>query len=344
MFNFKEAQLEQLSIHFIGNASDDEGMQLSKELVQVDADITALLKAYFLKPFKEQGLFTFHHESDINLNEIFHYASAIFDDPESLFLQSLNIAKHLYEASKHPNIKPGELYISYFDECVINGEVVEALGIFKSESKDTYLKVFPKNGGFGVEGQEGININKLDKGCLIFNTERDSGYRVAVVDNTNKSSEAHYWMSQFLNVRPNEDSYYHTKNYISLCKDFAEEAFPEADKVDKIDLVNNTVEFFSKKEAFNIEEFNNEVMQDENMIEKFQNYKEAFQETNDVPSYDEFDISKPAVKQSKKFIKSVIKLDKNFHVYVHGNRQNIVRGFDEQLDMNTYTLYFKDES
>ena len=344
MFSFKEAQLEQLAIHYIGNSSDEEGMQLSKELVSVDADITSLLKSYFLKPFKEQGSFTFHHESDINLNEVFHYASAIFDDPDSLFLQSINIAKHLYESSSHPNIKPGELYITYFDECIINGEVVEVLGLFKSESKEKYIKVFSNNGNYDVNSDEGININKLDKGCLIFNTERDSGYRVAIVDNTNKSSEAQYWMSQFLNLKPNEDSYYHTKNYISLCKDFAEEAFPEADKVDKIDLVNNTVEFFSKKEAFNIEEFNNEVMQEESMIEKFQNYRETFQETNDVPSYDEFEISKPSLKQSKKNIKSVIKLDKNFHVYVHGNRQNIVRGFDEQLEMNTYTLYFKEEN
>lgn len=344
MFSFKEALLEHLAIHFIGNAADDEGMELSKSLVSVDTDITSLLKSYFLKPFKEQGLYTFHHESDLNLNEIFHYASTVFDDPSSLYLQSINIAKHLYESSSHPNIKSGELYVGYFDECIINGEVVEVLGIFKSENKETYLKVFPKNDGFEVEGEKGININKLDKGCLIFNTEKESGYRVAVVDNTNKSSEAQYWLSQFLNLRPNEDSYYHTKNYISLCKDFAEEAFPEADKVDKIDLVNNAVEFFSKKEAFNVEEFNNEVMQDESMIEKFQNYKETFQETNDVPTYDEFEISKPAVKQSKRFIKSVIKLDKNFHVYVHGNRQNIVRGFDEQLDMNTYTLYFKEEN
>lgn len=344
MFSFKEAHLEQLAIHFIGNAANEEGMQLSKELVTVDQDITSLLKSYFLKPFKEQGLYTFHHESDINLNEVFHYASAIFDDPDSLFLQSVNIAKHLYESSSHPNIKPGELYVTYFDECVINGDVVEVLGIFKSESKEKYIKVFSDQGNYNVESEEGININKLDKGCLIFNTEKESGYRVAIVDNTNRSNEAQYWMNQFLNLRPNEDSYYHTKNYISLCKDFAEEAFPEADKVDKIDLVNNAVAFFSKKEAFNIEEFNSEVMQDETMIEKFQNYKEVFQETNDVPSYDEFEISKPAVKQSKRFIKSVIKLDKNFHVYVHGNRQNIVRGYDEQLDMNTYTLFFKEEN
>jgi len=344
MFNFKEAQLNQLAVHFIGNAAEEEGMSLSKQLVQVDADITSLLKSYFLKPFKEQELYTFHHESDLNLNEVFHYASAVFDDPDSLYLQSVNIAKHLYESSSHPNIKPGELYIGYFEECVINGEVVEVLGIFKSENKDTYLKVFPKGDGFGLEGEQGININKLDKGCLIFNTEKETGYRVAMVDNTNKSNEAQYWTSSFLHIVPNQDSYYHTKNYITLCKDFAQEAFPEADKVDKIDLVNNAVEFFSKKESFDIEEFNNEVMQDETMIEKFQGYKKTFQETNDVPAFDEFDISKQAVKQSKRFIKSVIKLDKNFHVYVHGNRQNIVRGFDEQLNMSSYTLYFKEES
>jgi len=344
MLNFKEAQLEQLAIHFIGNAADEEGMQLSKSLVSVDDEIATLLKSYFLKPFKEQELYTFHHESDLNLNEVYHYASAIFNDPASTFLQSVNIAKHLYESSSHPNIKQGELYVGYFDECVINGEVVEVLGIFKSENKDTYLKVYPKAGGFGVEGEAGININKLDKGCLIFNTEKESGYRVAVIDNTNKSSEAQYWITQFLNIRPNEDSYYHTKNYLSLCKEFAEEAFPESDKVDKIDLVNTAVEFFSKKETFDIEEFNNEVMQEPSMIEKFQQYKGTFQETNDVPQYDEFEISKQAVKQSKRGIKSVIKLDKNFHVYVHGNRQNIVRGYDEQLDMNTYTLYFKEES
>ncbi|MDR0604368.1 MAG: hypothetical protein LBG80_08720 [Bacteroidales bacterium] len=40
------------------------------------------------------------------------------------------------------------------------------------------------------ESEKGININKLDKGCLIFNTERENGYIVAVVDNTNKGTDA----------------------------------------------------------------------------------------------------------------------------------------------------------
>ena len=344
MLNFKEAQLEKLAVHFIGSVAEQEGMKLSKSLVDVDSEVKSLLKNYFLKPFKEQGLYTFHHETDLALNEIFHYASSIFNDPDSLLLQSVNMAKHLYEASAHPMIKPGEFYVAHFEECVLNGEVVDVLGLFKSENKESYLKVFPLNGGYEVEKDEGISINKLDKGCLIFNTERETGYRVAVIDTTNKSNEAQFWKNKFLNVKPNADSYYHTQNYIALCKEFAEEAIPEADKVDKIDLVNNAVTYFSKNDSFNIETFEDEVMQEAGVIERFQNFKDSFGEAENMPLYDEFEISKQAVKQSKRYIRSVIKLDKNFHVYVHGNRQNIVRGYDDQTGMNTYTLYFKEES
>jgi hypothetical protein len=40
-------------------------------------------------------------------------------------------------------------------------------------------------------------INKLDKGCLIFNTEWENGDIVTVVDNTNKGVDAQYWIDVF---------------------------------------------------------------------------------------------------------------------------------------------------
>jgi len=40
---------------------------------------------------------------------------------------------------------------------------------------------------------------------------------------------------------------------------------------------------------------------------------------------DEFDISKEALKRQTRFLKSVLKLDKNFHIYIHGNRELINR-------------------
>ena len=58
----------------------------------------------------------------------------------------------------------------------------------------------------------------------------------------------------------------------------------------------------------------------------------------------EFEISPQAVRYSKRFIKSVIKLDKNFHIYVHGSRDRINKGFDPEKGLNYYQVYFDEET
>jgi hypothetical protein len=40
----------------------------------------------------------------------------------------------------------------------------------------------------------------------------------------------------------------------------------------------------------------------------------------------------------------VIKLDKNFHIYVHGNRELIEKGYDEVLQKHYYKIYFDQEA
>ena len=59
---------------------------------------------------------------------------------------------------------------------------------------------------------------------------------------------------------------------------------------------------------------------------------------------EQFDISSSAVKRQSRGLKSVIKLDKNFHIYVHGDRQRIQRGFDEASGLHYYQLFFDDEA
>ncbi|MFN6039537.1 MAG: nucleoid-associated protein, partial [Bacteroidota bacterium] len=39
----------------------------------------------------------------------------------------------------------------------------------------------------------------------------------------------------------------------------------------------------------------------------------------------------------------VIKLDKNFHIYVHGKHEFIEKGFDEEKGKKFYKLYFDSE-
>lgn len=344
MLNFKNTELQQLVVHHVGNKTDAEGIKTSKNETKVDEDIKGLLNKYFLKPFKADTFYQFQHNSDIKLNEIYNYASSVFSDPDSLYLQSVNIAKQLYDCSSHPMIKSGELYVCFFEQCVIEDEICDAIGIFKSENKETYLKVYPKQGDFAIEKEEGININKLDKGCLIFDTEKEAGFKVAIIDNTNKGEEARYWKDDFLNLKPCENTFYHTKNFIHMCKDFVEETFTESPKADQLEMLNNSVEYFNKNDQFNIREFKEEVMQAPEIMDSFDEYKSQYAEEKQIPVFDEFDISTPAVKHAKKFIRSVIKLDKNFHVYVHGNRENIDRGFDETRNQNFYTLYFNEES
>ncbi len=342
-----EVQLESIILHKVGNKSREEGLKLSKGELKLDGFVKELLMKYFLSPFKQDEYFNLHHESDINLNEVFSFCAAIFDNPETFRENSVNLAKHLYEQSNHPKIKEGEFYVTYMKDLVVHGEAVDAIGLFKSESRETYLKVYPNGDNFDIDSEDGVNINKLDKGALIFNTDRDKGFMVATVDNLNKGNEAQYWREEFLRLKSREDIYFHTSNMINLCKNFVEEHLPEQfemNRADQADLLNKSASYLREKESFNIKEFQQEVIAHPDLIESFQEYKTQYASNNDVPIYDEFDISATAVKKQSKIMKSVIKLDKNFHIYVHGQASQIVKGYDDAKGMHFYQLFFNEES
>ncbi len=341
------ASISAIAVHFAGNRSAEEGIRQSRALLETTDEVKALLQQYFLSPFKSSEYFTFQHESSLELNEVYTYVRAIFDDPSSLYEQSVHLVKHLYESSNHPKIKPGELYVVYFDEYMLNGESVEAVGLFKSESKEPFLKVYPSGENYTVENEEGINISKLDKGCLIYNTEPELGYMVSVVDHTGKSVEAQYWIDQFLHLKQREDAYFHTREALNLCKNFVTQKLPESfevSKADQVDLLNKSVKFFKEKERFNLEEFAGEVMKQPEIIEKFKEYKADYEESHDVDVSQDFSISEQAVKKQARVLKSIIKLDKNFHIYVHGKREFIIKGFDQASGMHFYQLFFNEEN
>lgn len=343
----EELLIDKICVHYVGNKGNNDALMLSKQELAVSDEIRAILINYFAGRFTSEEYFRFHHDTDLNLNEVYHYVSAIFDAPETLFEHSVSLAKHLYEQSIHPKIKAGEFYVVRFRNCLVNGETVDAIGLFKSENKDTFLRIYPSGdgNGFEIESETGININKLDKGCLIFNTGREDGYTVSVVDNTNRS-EARYWVDDFLRVRQLQDEYYNTHNIMSLCKDFVTKELPrnfDVSKADQADLLNKSIQFFKEKETFDMGDFAEEVIAQPDVIESFNSYKEAYAKERDIEFVDSFDISDTAVKKQARILKSVIKLDKNFHIYVHGNNQYIKKGFDEATGMHYYQLFFKEE-
>lgn len=343
----EEASLERLVIHKTGNKSREEGIKFSKSPVQFGEAIKDLLIRYFLSPFGKNEYFNLHHDADLNLNEVYHFSCAIFDDPGSFYLNSVNLANHLYESSVHPKVKAGEFYVAYLKNLIVDGEEVDAIGLFKSESRETFLKVFPTTDNFSIEHEDGININKLDKGCLIFNTERENGFVVATVDNLSKSSEALYWMDGFLKLSQRNDDYFQTSQTLNLCKEFVSGKMPEVFDIDRpaqAELLNKSMKFFREKDEFVMEEFMSEVFTEPAVIETFNEYRRDYETERDVKISEDFEISGQAVKRMSKVYKSIIKLDKNFHIYVHGNRDNIEKGYDEERGMPFYRLFFREES
>ena len=198
-----------------------------------------------------------------------------------------------------------------------------------------------------VESDFGFGLNKLDKGCLILNTEKERGYVLSVVDNTNRGGEAQYWMDDFLHCRQRKDEYYNTQSMLTLCKEFVTdympEQFEEVSKADQAEILNRSVNFFKENKTFEMEDFKQEVIGNEELIESFDTYKEEFQQANDMVVPDSFGISDSAIKKQSRNFKSVIKLDKNFHVYVHGDTKRIKKGVDPETGLNYYQLFFEEE-
>jgi len=348
MLNFSNAELDHLAGHFVGNQTLDEELRLSNNKMEnLDESVLSLLLQYFTFPFKNSGeYFHLRHDTDLALNEVYSYITHIFDNQNTFTEQSQNLAKHLFEKSTHPKIKAGDMYVAYFTDCGVEDEVVDCIGIFKSESKEQYIKVFSQNENYEMQADEGLNIHKLDKGCLIFNTEKEKGYLVVLVDNLNKQEGAQYWKEEFLKVKPREDSYFHTQGYMKLYNNFVQDKLKleyDMTKTDEIDIQNRTVNYFKEKETFDFQEFANDVIQQPEIIDKFRDYKQDYQEKHEETFADEFAISVKAVKKQAKFYKSIIKLDKNFHIYVHGNKELIERGVDEISGMNYYKLLFTEE-
>lgn len=351
MISSFEASLEQLSVHKAGNKAQDEYFVLSDAPLSINDDLlNNLLMTYFLKPFeKVNEVYRFMHSSnDLELNEVYHFAKQCFQNPAQFHEISQQLTRHLYDVSMHPKIKSGELYVALFEAVQIEGELHQALGIFKSETKETYLKVYPDAGGFNLSyEQEAINIQKLDKGCLILNTDVEEGFKVVVIDQKNKTQDAAvYWKDDFLKLKIRNDSYQQTANVLGLYKNFVNEKIDEDFEIsrpDKIDLLNKSMKYFKEKEAFNFEEFSNEVIGNEKAADSFKSMVQSYEQEFDAPLSNGFEISGQAVMKQKSSYKSVLKLDKNFHVYIHGDRSLLDQGFDENRGMKYITLYYKEE-
>jgi hypothetical protein len=348
MIDFTRAQLTHCAIHFVGNKGIGEELTCSEKTFEFKDDfVKETVLRYFLSPFKIDIYHQFKGKVDVSLDSVANAAEDLFSSRKDFIGISKKVASHLYNQSMHPRINGGEFFVCYFADAMVDGELTDAVGFFKSENKETFLKVYQHVDEFDMDCENGINIHKLDKGCLVYNLDKNNGYKMSIVDTNNRVAEcALYWEEDFLNAKIKANGYYHTKNFMDASRGFCEEILTEANDVEKKDqmmMLNKSTSYFKEKDKFNLKDFEREVLVQPEIIEAFNDYRGDFNKRMDLTAIDEFDVSQTAVKKNTKYMSSVVKLDKNFHIYIHGKHEFVERGFDEERGMKFYKLYYVNE-
>jgi hypothetical protein len=349
MINLFNTHIESLSIHRVGNKSRNEALFLSENQYGLNDEIVPLLKEYFLKPFrdKEENYFQFAHDVDLEYNEMFNIATEAFLDPSKIHEISKKITTHLFEQSNHPHIKNGEVYVTHLTNISIDNNVVDAIGIFKSEIKSDFLQFEEKGTTLEMILQQGINLNRLDKGCLIFNYKKEEGYKILTVDSNRY--DARYWLEHFLSVDAFQDENFKTKKYLKFCQDFAKEVvFPAEDKKEEVMFMNRAVNHFAKNDQFEETNFLNEVIDNPDLISEFKNYKIDKGEKYSIEDLTSFPIANAAVSDARRTMKNVINLDTNIQIKLdfinpESAEKYVEKGWDEEKQMYYYLVYFNKE-
>lgn len=345
---FTEARVDRLAVHYTGNKQNGGALVVSRQEQDPRDDIREKLREALLQKFTNcHERYAFHHPSSLEFNEVYNFVQHIFREPATFYELSLKIAAHLFEVSVHPKIKPGELYIILFSNILLDDRSVNAIGLFKAETKTLFADLIPSMDDLDLQLKEGSELSRLDKGCLILNQEEREGYELIIFDANGKGEEAVYWKDKFLSVMVRQNEFLQTHGFLSMTKDYVTQHLPdefEVSKTEQLDILNRSMDYFKTHGNFNKSEFEEEVLHHVDLIDSFRKYDENYRKENQLHQLGEFEISPQAVKKQARIFKSVIKLDKNFHIYIHGDRQLIEKGYDDALQKHYYKIYFEQET
>ena len=349
MINLFSTHIESLSIHRVGNKSRNEAIFLSESPYKMDDEITPLLKEFFLKPFreKEENYFHFSHETDLEFHELYNSVTKVFDNPQNIHEESRKIASYLYNQSEHPHIKSGEVYVAYLEGVQLDNIKMDAIGIFKSELKQDFLQFSEEGNQLDAMLQHGVSLNKLDKGCLIFNSEKEEGYKILSVDSNRYDTR--YWLESFLGVEALADDNFHTKKYLKFCQDFAKDVvLPAEDKKQEVMFMNRAVNHFAKNDTFEETAFMNDVIDNPDLLPEFRHYKAEKAPKYSIEDLTTFPIVNTAVTAARKKIKNVINLDTHIQIKLdfinpESAEKYVEKGWDEEKQMYYYLVYFNKE-
>lgn len=275
MIKVKEIKIA--TIQVVGNKTRGEGLSAASVLADV-SESSEFLTKLVEKSFAMDDLKRFSYIESVELNPVYQFVSKMFDDKEAFLKQSVNIATFLYDQSVHPNIRNGELYVLLL-ECEYKKETVEAIAILKSEKKDPFLATDNDGREISVRTIYGTGLKGLDKGCLVLNVERENGYVVGTVDNTNNGSDAQYWTDSFLHVTNCDDDYHETVKLTEMLTAFSKQV-AEQNAAEGAVVAKKATELLKKGEAVQVEELTDKICATDEQREQFVTFRQEFEDAH----------------------------------------------------------------
>ena len=348
MIKRTQASISKCIIHKVGNKFNNTKNAFSENEVHFDEASYELMLPFLLRPFGSVvQSYRFNHHADISLNEINTYSSQIFSNEDDFIENSKHIVKHLFEQSNSAQIKTGDVLVVLFEGIEYNDITTNALGIFKIENKVNFFQTYLENNSYDVLVQKGINSKKVDKGCLILNQTDAEGNIVLSADNNNY--DAQYWTNHFLNIKYADDANSHTQQYIELCKDFSEDILKISyGNQEQNAFLAKTIDFFKEHEIVKVEEFKEDIFEEDKHKSLFDDYKKTFEGEKDLVIRNQFDVSDLVLNKEKKKIKTEIKLDTHIQIKLDidapdASSEYLERGYDDEKKMHYYKVFFNAE-
>ena len=319
----------------VGNKNNGDGISFSDELCKLEGVEDYLVKL-IKSSFKFDDWKQFTYIDELELNPAYRFVSKMFEDKQCIIKQANNLARHLYEQSIHPNIKIGEFYVVYLEHCEFEGTETDAIGLFKSEIRETVLTVKMDSNRLVLSPEIGMSLKKLEKGAIIFNVDKENGFKVAVVDSTSNKSDTRYWIDNFLHVQNCKDDYHQTQELSELCAGYIEQ-LREKSVVDCAIAARKTSEILASKETIEVERLPSLLCETEEQMADFLEYKEAYEQVHGQLSLQVKVIPK-AVKLKNLKKMNTLKLGSDFEVKVLKSTAQLEKG--KEKGRNYYKLYY----
>jgi hypothetical protein len=340
MKEFTKSVISRLSIHQIGPEPDS--VHFGQGPVELNPEAAKRIAEVLLKGFNLDARYQFEENGNGAGMSVKNLVENFFQRNDNFHELSIELAKEWIQAQPE-TVKFHEMIVCEYQNLFIDGKMYPGLGIFLINTKENFLTIQKTTDNFSIRLNEGVNLKKLMDCALMIPVSAHIQTNIFFKQNM-YDFESNHLTDQFLHTKPVSNNFYQTSHQLNMLKAYIDHELEEEPRLEKMEKMNRSMEYFKNHEHFDQRDFETSIFNEPEQKQAFERFRHQYAEDKNLQIVDEFDIAPNAVKKKSHYIRSVIKLDKDFHIYVHGNRQNIIRGYDPERGKYFYQLFFDEES